>query len=68
MKHSTDRILTTHTGSLPRPDDLVGMLDGRDQREATADPDFQARDRRRRQRDRRQQVDEAASPSSTTAR
>jgi 5-methyltetrahydropteroyltriglutamate--homocysteine methyltransferase len=43
MKHSTDRILTTHTGSLPRPDDLVGMLEGRDQREARADPGFQAR-------------------------
>ena len=25
MKRSTDRILTTHTGSLPRPDDLVEM-------------------------------------------
>ena len=34
MKRSTDRILTTHTGSLPRPDDLVGMLEGHDQREA----------------------------------
>lgn len=26
MKRSTDRILTTHTGSLPRPDDLVSMV------------------------------------------
>jgi 5-methyltetrahydropteroyltriglutamate--homocysteine methyltransferase len=26
MKRSTDRILTTHTGSLPRPKDLAGML------------------------------------------
>src|SRR5206468_12641655 len=26
MKRSTERILTTHTGSLPRPDDLVDML------------------------------------------
>ena len=26
MKRSTDRILTTHTGSLPRPPDLVEML------------------------------------------
>jgi 5-methyltetrahydropteroyltriglutamate--homocysteine methyltransferase len=43
MKHSTDGILTTHTGSLPRPDDLVGMLEGHDQREARADPGFQAR-------------------------
>lgn len=26
MKHSIDAILTTHTGSLPRPDDLVELL------------------------------------------
>jgi 5-methyltetrahydropteroyltriglutamate--homocysteine methyltransferase len=26
MQRSTDRILTTHTGSLPRPDDLLDML------------------------------------------
>jgi 5-methyltetrahydropteroyltriglutamate--homocysteine methyltransferase len=26
MKHSTDRILTTHAGSLPRPDDLREMV------------------------------------------
>jgi len=26
MKRSTDAILTTHTGSLPRPDDLVDLL------------------------------------------
>ena len=26
MKHSTSRILTTHTGSLPRPPDLVELL------------------------------------------
>ena len=43
MKHSTDGILTTHTGSLPRPDDLVGMVEGRDQREAGSDPSFQSR-------------------------
>lgn len=43
MKHSTDGILTTHTGSLPRPDDLVSMLEGHDQREARAEPAFQAR-------------------------
>ena len=29
MKRSIDRILTTHVGSLPRPDDLRGMLDAR---------------------------------------
>src|SRR5262245_1776540 len=26
MKRSTERILTTHTGSLPRPDDLVELM------------------------------------------
>jgi 5-methyltetrahydropteroyltriglutamate--homocysteine methyltransferase len=26
MPHSTDRFLTTHTGSLPRPDDLVQLM------------------------------------------
>ena len=26
MRHSTDRFLTTHTGSLPRPDDLIRMM------------------------------------------
>jgi 5-methyltetrahydropteroyltriglutamate--homocysteine methyltransferase len=30
MKRSTDRILTTHTGSLPRPDDLTAMLEALD--------------------------------------
>jgi 5-methyltetrahydropteroyltriglutamate--homocysteine methyltransferase len=34
MKHSTDRILTTHVGSLPRPDDLVDLLMAQDQGEA----------------------------------
>ena len=26
MPHSVDRFLTTHTGSLPRPDDLIEMM------------------------------------------
>src|SRR5262245_64046137 len=26
MRRSTERFLTTHTGSLPRPDDLVHMM------------------------------------------
>jgi 5-methyltetrahydropteroyltriglutamate--homocysteine methyltransferase len=30
MKSSTDRILTTHTGSLPRPRDLTEMLEAMD--------------------------------------
>jgi 5-methyltetrahydropteroyltriglutamate--homocysteine methyltransferase len=28
MQHSSDRILTTHVGSLPRPDDLLAMAGG----------------------------------------
>lgn len=34
MKRSTDRILTTHTGSLPRPADLVQMLYAHEKGEA----------------------------------
>src|SRR5258708_40284443 len=30
MKRSTERILTAHTGSLPRPDDLADMLFARE--------------------------------------
>ena len=29
MKHSTERILVTHVGSLPRPHDLLDMLKAR---------------------------------------
>jgi len=46
MKRSTDRILTTHTGSLPRPVDLAGALEALD---AGSVPDlaaFEARVRR----------------------
>ncbi|HKT53725.1 MAG TPA: epoxyalkane--coenzyme M transferase, partial [Caulobacteraceae bacterium] len=31
MIRSTDRILTTHTGSLPRPSDLIEMLEAREE-------------------------------------
>jgi 5-methyltetrahydropteroyltriglutamate--homocysteine methyltransferase len=30
MKHSTDRILTTHVGSLPRPPELLAFLEARE--------------------------------------
>src|SRR5919199_1879549 len=33
MQRSTERILTTHIGSLPRPDDLRGLLQARDRGE-----------------------------------
>ncbi len=31
MKRSADRILTTHTGSLPRPDDLLALIKAREE-------------------------------------
>ena len=34
MKRSIDRILTTHTGSLPRPPDLISMLETREEGQA----------------------------------
>ena len=43
MKRSTERILTTHTGSLPRPDDLVTMLYARDKGELQEQSVFAAR-------------------------
>jgi 5-methyltetrahydropteroyltriglutamate--homocysteine methyltransferase len=41
MKRSTDRILTTHTGSLPRPAELVNMEEGHDQRDLQNNPRFE---------------------------
>ena len=35
MKLSTDRILTTHVGSLPRPQALVDLLVKKDQNKPT---------------------------------
>jgi 5-methyltetrahydropteroyltriglutamate--homocysteine methyltransferase len=43
VKRSSERILTTHTGSLPRPPDLLEILQGRDQREARAQPNYAKR-------------------------
>ena len=36
MKRSTDRILTTHTGSLPRPPDFAELLLARERGEPIA--------------------------------
>src|ERR1700731_4453573 len=36
MKRSSQRILTTHTGSLPRPDDLMVLLRAKEAGEAYA--------------------------------
>jgi len=33
MKRSTDRILTTHTGSLARPKDLLDLMKAKENRE-----------------------------------
>ena len=38
MKRSTARILTTHAGSLPRPREILDLVEGRDQREVYARP------------------------------
>jgi 5-methyltetrahydropteroyltriglutamate--homocysteine methyltransferase len=43
MKRSTDRILTTHTGSLPRPEDLVTMLYAKDKGEPQDQAVFEKR-------------------------
>jgi 5-methyltetrahydropteroyltriglutamate--homocysteine methyltransferase len=43
MQRSNERILTTHTGSLPRPPELREILEGRDQREARAQPEYAPR-------------------------
>lgn len=43
MKLSTDRILTTHVGSMPRPDDLVEMLQKEDRGDPVDQADLQAR-------------------------
>src|SRR5256885_1885202 len=43
MQRSTDRILTTHVGSLPRPEDLQHVLQAKDRGEAYDVPAFEAR-------------------------
>ena len=46
MKRSTDRILTTHTGSLPRANDLTGLLESLDAGAVPEQSAFEARVRR----------------------
>jgi 5-methyltetrahydropteroyltriglutamate--homocysteine methyltransferase len=43
MKHSTQRILTTHVGSLPRPDDLRALILKKQQGEAVDETAFALR-------------------------
>ena len=42
MKTSTDRILTTHTGSLPRPKPLLDVIFGREKGDAIDPAAFEA--------------------------
>lgn len=42
MKRSTDRIRTTHVGSLPRPDDLIKLMVAEDAGKAAAPAEFEA--------------------------
>jgi 5-methyltetrahydropteroyltriglutamate--homocysteine methyltransferase len=43
MKHSSDRILTTHVGSLPRPPDLLALLEARERGQGFDEAAFEAR-------------------------
>ena len=43
MQISRDRILTTHVGSLPRPGDLLALLEARERGEATQERAFEER-------------------------
>ena len=43
MKLSTDHILTTHVGSLPRPPDLLAMLEAREAGHGFDEAAFEAR-------------------------
>ncbi len=45
MKRSTDRILTTHTGSLPRPKDLLRLLQDREEGRLSAEAALPGRTR-----------------------
>jgi 5-methyltetrahydropteroyltriglutamate--homocysteine methyltransferase len=46
VKHSTDRILTTHAGSLPRPPDWLAMMQAKDQGRSIDSDVYAARGRR----------------------
>ena len=43
MKHSTDRILVSHAGNLPRPDELNDLIDGGLTRDASKSQEYAAR-------------------------
>ena len=68
MQRSTDRFLTTHTGSLPRPDDLIKMMFAKEEGVPVDPAALAERVRVRRRGDRRASRSMRASTSSTTAR
>src|SRR5262245_14957744 len=43
MQRSTDRILTTHVGSLPRPPDLLEMMQAKSEGKAFEQPRYETR-------------------------
>jgi 5-methyltetrahydropteroyltriglutamate--homocysteine methyltransferase len=43
MRHSTDRILVSHAGNLPRPDELNELIDGGRNTEPSGSPEYHAR-------------------------
>ena len=45
MQTSTNKILTTHTGSLPRPEDVQRMLEAQDRGEQIDRGAFETRER-----------------------
>ena len=67
MKRSTDRILTTHAGSLPRPPDLLDMRAGQGAGKPVDEADTARAAAQRGQRDRATSRSSSASTSSTTA-
>ena len=68
MKLSTERILTTHVGSLPRSADVVDLLYKKEQRRALRRRRFRCRHHSRCRRRRRASRSPRASTSSATAR
>ena len=43
MKHDVGRILTTHTGSLPKPDEVIDLLEARDRGELSSTDELDAK-------------------------
>ncbi len=54
MPRSVDRFLTTHTGSLPRPDDLIQMMYAKEEGRAVDRAELNSTNSPRRQKGGRQ--------------